>query len=275
MKYIKTLLIIGLCLFSNKLISQKLIFGEINPDNFTDIYMQFYVADNKGKPITSYQESDFVVTENGETVDTDSLTLECTKSTSSLNIILTFDVSTSMRTEVSGQTKLEWAKGSAHAFVNQLELDDFSQIAITTFGQSAKLACGFTNDREVIAKAIDDIASELTSTDFNSAFLDDNVGIIDLIENTANINRKVLFLSDGLNANTLQYSKIRSALRSRNVQLYAVTFLEGVDNTMRSLALATNGYYEFVEDATELRDLYISFVMKNHTFLMTQNQRNQ
>lgn len=148
-----------------------------------------------------------------------------------LDIVIVQDISTSMRTFVSGKTRMEWSKEALTEFSNKIyNAAPDSRIALITFGSSAEnkdntyIPCGLTDikNKENLISKIKSLAPNGAGTDFSSGLKK----AIEIVEKTRDPNRDIfiLFVTDGepypASKNGLAEAKELRAMN--NVTIYGI-----------------------------------------------------
>lgn len=259
MKYTIAFGIILILASARTLLAEEFITSPISTEKFPVVEKSFSVVDDAGNITSGFSKSDFEVYEDGTQIDPELVEVDCYSSQAPVQVLLLIDQSTSMSEEVDGKRKIDWAKESARTFVNDIYLGPFSSIGIAVFSTEVNQLCPFTRDKERLKNILKDIPPVSASTDFNSAFLDDNGGA-ELLKRQPNLNRVIIFLTDGKHDSEwrglLKQSQITYTLNRNNIELYAITFLDYANEKLNSIAVSTGGYYYQVQTPDELPDLY-------------------
>ena len=220
--------------------------------NFPMIRCGFF-NDNPGK---FYTPADFEVSENGQIIPESLVTRSCDESLAPVQVLLLIDQSTSMSQLVNGKSKIDIVKQSAMTFISKVQLNDFSAVGILGFGAIPNLYCNFTNDKNKLYNKLSVMGTIPSSTNFNSAFLDPNQGAISLLSKQPNINRCIIFLTDGNHDEELQGVfrswEVASALAANNIKLYSISFLSNNNGPLQSIS---NEYYQ-VDKTGALTEIY-------------------
>ncbi len=253
--------ILNFLLIAGRVFAQEFIIGDINSNNFPEMKTIFYVLDNHGKPLQIYDKDDIKIYENNKEINEQNISdLDCGTNYTSAQILLTFDVSTSMDDEIDGITKLEWVKKSILDFIATIKIDDYTKIAVTVFSSRALLMQDFTNDKEVLNDVIEHLPQHIATTDFNPPFLDEYAGAEALLSKRPNINRVMIFLTDGIHDATwrgpVQISKISQLLNQNHIKLHTVTFDNQISPELIDITRRTDGSNYIVRSGEGLRDLY-------------------
>jgi Mg-chelatase subunit ChlD len=262
MKALKNSISIVILFFSFCVNSQAddFITSGVNAERFPTIEKAFFVIDNSGNQLSDFNSSDFEIFENRQLIHTDSVSVDCYSYQAPVQVLLLIDQSNSMREEVDGSVKIEKVKESVRSFIDDIYLSAFSSVGIAVFSSSVELICPFTDDKDYLKTKLEKVNSVNASTDFNTAFLDDEAGGVELLKERPDLNRIIIFLTDGKHSTEwqgpLQENKITSRLRQANIELYSITFLEDYNEPLSRMSKATGGYYYNIKTADELPELY-------------------
>jgi len=181
-------------------------------------------------------------------------------SPTSLTIVL--DISASMR-----GNQLRILKDATKEFINLLPLE-ICEIALATFNGQIQLDCDFTHNKQRLFNTIENIKAE-GGTNYNVAFLESNIGIID-ISKQAKYRKHVIFFTDGLS--TIQTQKVISAAINNNISINCVTINLEIPQSLINIAQETGGsYYEKLSQKREIKSIYNKIFDKiqneNHGFI--------
>ncbi|HRP01635.1 MAG TPA: VWA domain-containing protein [Candidatus Kapabacteria bacterium] len=238
--------------------------SEVDASKFPIVSANFSAFDFSQKQYQNLTSNDFTVVDNGIKLPASLVSLECTKD-APYNIVIVIDKSSSMKEEVDGQVKWDWAKEGVETFMNNIPIGDSSRMALTLFSGNASIACNFTKYKKEILDSLNKLQGSdiYGSTNFNVAFLDNFAGAINLLKKqNPNYKRAIIFLSDGEHENSngpFQLNTVSNLLREFNIQLFAITLLSTKSNDLDLLAQRTGGYYDFVSSKSQLNGLYTNF----------------
>lgn len=257
-----------IALFNVSVFSQNFNVSEVDATNFPRVKATFSAFDFQGKPYTNLTANDFTVRDNGFLINPALVNIECTID-APYNVVIVIDKSSSMKDEVEGEIKWNWAKEGVVEFVNNIPLGDSSRMALTSFAGRADILCNFTQSKKEILDSLNKIPDIYGSTNFNVAFLDPVAGAINMLKNqNPNYKRAIVFLSDGEHSNlngSFQFDVVTKLLREYNIQVFAITLLSKKNSDLETMAKRTGGYYDFVNSKTQLKDLYKNFASQLQT----------
>lgn len=232
-----------------------------NVTDFPKVQFGFTATDLLGEPIEDIQESEFTIIENGIDVS-ESVEILCdaTKELEEASILLVLDQSRSMRPSQDDPTnRWEWVVEASRRFIEAVQFEGRTQIGITKFGKKTNLLHPFSQDKNSLIEAVESTNPQGTSTFYNPAFLDPEVGAIKLLsEQPEDLKRVVVFLTDGLNTDTEQnkYQEIIDGLNANGISAYTVTLLMNMPNELVRIAEETGGSKFQVFDRERLSEIY-------------------
>ncbi len=184
--------------------SQSIEVISIDPDDYPEIKMEFfgYPTADKNQSERNYQPADFILKENG--VQRTVSFVECPpENLPRFSLILVLDLSGSMDDPVDPPgdytPKINVAKNAIRSFVQNLPYGRY-EVSLVAFSQLVFLLQDFTEDPELINKALDsNIVSPFGQTDYNAAMLYDVYdapGALRIAEK-AKYRPYIIFLTDG------------------------------------------------------------------------------
>jgi VWFA-related protein len=200
------------------------------------------VVDRVGAPAPDLTAKDFIVREDGQAREV----LRVARDTDPLQIALLVDNSTSMRNHLSVLRK------SVAAFVDATRED--AQIALITLAERPTIAVGYTTDRAVLRKAIDN----LFAYEAGNYLLD---GIAETAQGLAKRTmwRSTLAVLTGLGPEMSyrQYTEVLRFFRESGASLHVLQLGMGIGEQGREIVLSrgtseTGGRYEQVVSITGL-----------------------
>ncbi len=238
---------------------------EVDATAYPKTSVNFSAFDYQDKPYTNLQSSDFTIWDNGLIVPSTLINIDCTTD-APYNVVIVIDKSSSMKDNVDGKIKWDWAVEGVQTFVANVPFGDSSKMALVSFAGSTELLCDFTKNKQDILDSLKKIPEIYGNTNYNVAFLDENYGAINLLKNqNPNYKRAIVFLSDGEHSNitgAFQLEEVSKQLREYNIQLFAITLLSTKNNDLELLARRTGGYYDFVDTKVQLNNLYSNFASR-------------
>ncbi len=200
------------------------------------------VVDKDGAPALDLTAKDFIVREDGQSREV----LRVARDTDPLQIALLVDNSTSMR------NRLAVLRKSVAAFVDATRAD--AQIALITLAERPTIAVGYTTDRAVLGKAIDN----LFAYEAGNYLLD---GIAETAQGLAKRTmwRSTLAVLTGLGPEMSyrQYTEVLRFFRESGASLHVLQLGMGIGEQGREIVLSrgtseTGGRYEQVLSITSL-----------------------
>ncbi len=254
-------MIFGLLIQTSNLFSESIYFGMSQPDvsKFPIVSSSFTAVQASGAYFDNIVNSDFIIKENGKTIPTSDVTVDCVYD-APVEYLLMIDNSASMDDVIDGQRKMDWIIMGAKYFIDNLPMDSQSSIAIANFNASPKLRCDFTNDKQALKDSLAKISVVTAPTDFNYAFLQEPDGGIPLMKQRSIDKRRVIiFLTDGRHTELrgpFRTMDIIDGLRTNNINCFTITFLDTNKNEdLSAIAAMSGGTYEFVSSASRLDDV--------------------
>lgn len=200
------------------------------------------VVDKDGSPVLDLTAKDFSVREDGQSREV----LRVTRDTDPLQIALLVDNSTSMR------DRLSLLRKSVAAFIDATRED--AHIALITLAERPTIAVGYTTDRAVLRKAIDN----LFAYEAGNYLLD---GIAETAQGLAKRTmwRSTLVVLTGLGPEMSyrQYTEVLRFFRESGASLHVLQVGMGIGGQGREIVLnrgtsETGGRYEQVLSITGL-----------------------
>jgi len=244
--------------YSTTSLQLNLLRMELSQFRSTDIKLYLSVTDQEGNPLTEFNEYNFEIKEvcTGETDTTLVGTLHLSKpdpqNTKNIAAALTLDYSGSM-----GDDDISQMEEAVKTFVGFKEPDDYMEII--KFGTEITVTAPFTNDKDVLFNAIDNIPYD---GDRATAFYDAvNTGLNDgvaLYENhSGNILPVVLGFTDGKdNRSHINRNKLVLQAQQKQVPIYTIGYGSEAEYTLTYIANETGGRYYSTPNIEELANLY-------------------
>lgn len=239
----------------------------INSSAFPKITADYIALDASGNPITDLVARDFRVVETPQGSPANDLTAtvthECKEEQSDpqSSIIIILDRSNSMRDQVGGRTRFEYAKDAIRGFVDRIKFVGETRVCLVTFSGAYDVIVDWTNNPQLVKDSLR-LMQPQTSTDYRLPFDTPESNIYEMFKKRpANIPKYAFFLTDGhpnpaipdenkfVSDNTLK-------LQAQGIRFFSVTILEDFTHwTLASLARATGGK-SIVTDEAKLVDLF-------------------
>jgi VWFA-related protein len=213
------------------------------------LFAYLRVADGDGQPITDLAPSDLVVEDDGQVLETYSLS-HYSRAPAPICAALVIDHSGSM----AGQP-LEAARAGARAFLGVLGPKD--RVEIIGFSDTARLLHGWTSDHQAAAQALDLLAAQGWTALWDALWLAGN----DLAGCPGR--KTVVLLTDGAD-NRSQHTREQVIEQARRVglSLYVITLRSGDYDgaAMQALVQAVGGRYVETSDPAQLEAYYREMV---------------
>ena len=232
-------------------LAQNLSIYNVDPSGFPTVSADYVFFDANGDPQTGFTADDFTVIEthqDGSTVDLSaSLTHECVTIDPEASIILILDRSQSMRDDVNGRIRFEYAKDAIRSFVNQVRFIGETRVCLVTFAGNYEVKVDWTDDRQEIFDTLD-LMEPLTSTDYRLPFESPDNNIYEKFrERPVNIPKYAFFLTDG-HPNPPIPDEVKFAeentqkLLNQAIRFFSVTILEPTTHpTLKAMSDGTGG----------------------------------
>ena len=258
MKNVYILLLIEIILFPIYVVSQTITMSQVDASQFPRVATNFVATDQSGGSSSNIKPSDFEVYENGSLIPSSTYQVNCNKSP--YKIILILDQSTSMNEVVDGVMRWQWVMEGAKNFINSLNLNNGSEIALETFGGESFWKCDFTSNKQEIIDSLYKV-SPFGKTNFNVPFFGPKASAIDsLVIQPFGYQRIIVFLTDGVhndqNDPIVKVDPILSSCRNNNIQFFAITFQANMNNELSYIAQNTNGDDYVVASVDGLTQIY-------------------
>jgi len=252
------LVILILLLINNLTFSQVLQLFDIDHSNYPTMSGKLKIIDKEGNFVLNPQNSDIKIFED-QCEKTNFTLSPPTKILAPvpLSIILTIDISTTMRGE-----HLDTLKYYLNQFIDQLPLYT-SECAITSFDHEAFVNQDFTHNPNLLKIAIDSL-KQRGGTNFDKAFNDNNFGAFKVAQNARN-KKIIIFITDGFGS-THENDLIAEALKN-NIIVYCISLDMIVPQTLKNISLATEGKYYDIKKDYNLISNNLSFILQRESDL--------
>jgi VWFA-related protein len=231
-----TILLIIICGYIS-CISQSFTLFDLDNSKYPLISAKFYATDNTGMPLTGLDINDFKVKEAGN--DRKIISVDCPPQNppQPLSSVLVIDVSGSMssyRTDIT--------KNAAKVWVNSLYLAN-SECAITTFDDKCYMMCDFTNNKNKLLTAINNIvANKFGGTNYDQALIGAPAGGL-IVAKTGVNKRIVVFLSDGAPGIEPNIDNIISYAKINGIIIYSISIFLPAPESMIRFSNETGGMF--------------------------------
>lgn len=241
------LVIVLLSTVSFRTFAQNLSLFDIDTSAYPNVKAKFYALDENYKQIITLTKSDVTIKENTILQTVVRVTNPAAAKALSLSVVLTVDISGSMK-----GLNMRLTKRATKTFVEMLS-GDGSECAVTSFDDGNYVNADFTKDKQRLIKAIDQL-SPAGGTDYNAAFIHPITGAIDIAHNGKH-KKVIIFLTDGLgDANE---GEIIAAAKKEGAVVYCITVGMQTPQVLKNIAAQTGGkYYENVTTEEQAVDIY-------------------
>ncbi|NLW31353.1 MAG: VWA domain-containing protein [Fibrobacter sp.] len=215
--------------------------SDINISSHPDICITASVKDSSGRSISGLDSSNFVLTQDSDTVD---FQLTTVSNFGGVSVALVIDRSGSM----SGQRIID-AKNAAKQYIKTMTPLD--RCAIVSFNSSVTVDQPITSDTILLNAAINGI-----SATGGTAIKDGTYSGVSQLINETNA-RNVIVFSDGSDGgNNYTINEVINHARSNNVTIYSIGIGGAGQTVLGPLADSTGGYYSYAPTAAGLAQLY-------------------
>jgi hypothetical protein len=218
-------------------LSQSLALFELDNSKYPLISAKFYATDIYGMPVTGLDINDFSVKEAGKVRKIISVDCPPQNPPPPLSSVLLIDVSGSM-----SSYRTEMTKNAAKVWVNSLNLAN-SECAISTFDDKNYLICDFTNNKNQLLSAINNIvAHQFGGTNYDQALMGAPAGGL-LIAKTGINKRIVIFLSDGAPNTEPATDNIINYAKMNAVTIHSISIFLPAPESMIRFSNETGGLF--------------------------------
>ena len=243
----------------NSSYSQVFNVSEVDKTNYPDVNVNFLTLKGDGSAFGDLTVNDFLVEENGDTIDPSTYRLECKNPP--VKVVLVLDHSNSMNTDVEGEKRWDWVLYGVNSFINSIDLSDGeSEVAMVSFAGRSQIRCPFTADKQELRDSLDKTYIINSSTNFNPPFLDDQSGAIELLKKCdPKFRRVVVFLSDGehtIKPEKFDVNQVMKELKQWNIQSYNITLLNTENADLGVISNYSGGKYFNIQNKEKLADIY-------------------
>lgn len=226
--------------------SIRLVIQDIDVGTFP--YMEVYVSalSSQGDPIFGLTKDNFTVLEDANPV-TDFQLNSVQNVQQTISFVIALDTSPSMEYSGADGTRLEDSVAAIKEFLGSIESHD--EVALVTFGGSAKVIQELTTDISLINDKLDQVATEEVTNVYD--------GMMEAIMLLKDVETRpvILLLTDGMDSrvgtNTLEDAL--AAAKDNNIPIYPIGFGEVRDADLISIADETNGVASINEDTSGLK----------------------
>jgi VWFA-related protein len=216
--------------------------SDLNISSHPDICVTASVTDTAGRSITGLDSSNFILTQDSDTLN---YQLTTVSKVSGVSVALVLDISGSM----SG-TALTSAKDAALQFVRSMSPLD--RCAIVSFDDQVTVEQVVTSDTSLLIAAINRLASRNNTAIRNGAY----IGVQQLLQET-NTRAVIIYSDGGDNSSTISQTTVIDSARNNHITIYSIGIGSSADyTTLRPLADSTGGYYTPAPSASDLARIY-------------------
>ena len=253
----KKLILLLFVVFSFQAFSQFTITG-VDSKDYPLVKTNFFLNNPGGNPIEGFSEVDFEVIENGQDLSA-SVMVSCldTIKEPDLSILLVLDESGSMELQ-PGETerRWDWVIDAVDEFLQNINFEGETKVAVTTFERQSTLQVDFTNDVEEIMEAVEAV-EPFGPTRYNEPFMEETVGAYDMLtKRPANMKRVVIFLTDGQPDEPPRTQEIIDTMNTGGISVFTITMLTPMTTTLAKIARETNGKSFEVDNRDDLAEIY-------------------
>jgi len=219
--------------------------SEVNITNHPDVCVMASITDAvTGRSMIGLDTSNFVVTQDGDTVD---LQVTTVQQVGGVSVVLVVDESGSM----SG-TKMTEAKQSIRDYINSMGPLDRTAIVGFTGGNNTSVRSVMTSDKQALLAATNLLAATGNSTNINQGTL---VGLQQLGGET-NPTSLIVFSDGADNDDPATVSQVVGLANQSNTTIYSIGVVDQTLSPLKDLAEGTGGYYSYAASAASLASLY-------------------
>jgi Ca-activated chloride channel homolog len=235
---------------------------QVDTSNYPEISVFVSVTDANGNPISTLNDDDFTLLENGESVEISEVYQAGEQGP--VTVILAIDRSGSML----DLGKIEAAKQAALTFVDQMRAEDRTGVVI--FNTQVEVIQQITSDKDALRSAINGIQAFSDTAMYDA--LNQSMTLLHGVEGR----KVVILLSDGLdNASRQSFDEVMMLVNQTEASIYPIGLGDpsaGLGSTsavneeaLQRLADESNGEYFYAPGPEDLQALYqqISLRLQN------------
>lgn len=248
----------GLALAQEATLGAVVRIDAIDSEFFPQVAAYVTVLDGDGFPVVGLTAADFEVTEDGQAVSSDQLSV-ATGTNVGNRVALVVDTSMDEEDMVA-------MRAAVAAFVSALGTND--EVALVTFSDAATVVQDLTADKDRVASTVAELTVSGSRTDLYTA-VEVAAG---LLANADTDRRTLVVVSNtGDNANLLPVEQAVTAATEAGVAVYAVTFATVPNATpLQALADSTGGQVRLLAAPEQLRtELQTIALLLRQGYLMT------
>ena len=174
-----------------------------------------------------------------------------------VSIVITLDNSGSMLNGRNGETNMQVAKKAALKLVDELPSSNI-EVAITSFDGSSLLRQDFTNDKTLLAAAINSIQPN-GSTNYDAGLITPPAGALEITKK-ARYAKNIIFLTDGVSGSIAEQAIISEA-QNQQCKIHIVCVRLASPKELIAIANATNGFlFDNVENSSQSEFLFTTIL---------------
>ncbi|MEI6089549.1 MAG: FISUMP domain-containing protein [bacterium] len=241
--------------------SQSLSVFNVDASEFPTIKANFFAFDGSGNQIINFSNSDFSITENGQSRTVTNTSCPEPNPSLKVSIAMSIDVSGSMRGGLSGEIPVELGKTTSRELCKNIPMPP-SEFALQTCNDQALIVQDFTTNRVLLLSKILPIIAN-GDNDFVEHLLNPLAGLLNIAKK-GQYKRVAILYTDAwwfaLGENELQACK--DTCSKYNIQFYAVIYSRpeaepnGIKKSLQLLADATGGFlYDGITSKIAAEDL--------------------
>jgi hypothetical protein len=233
---------------SSTTFAQQISLLSLSTTDYPKVSATFVARDANGNRAVPSQ-SDMRIFENNVQIPISNYNCPAPPTTTKpISLVITIDNSGSMGNIRNGETNMEVAKRAALKLVSQLPNSNV-EVAITSFDGSSIIRQDFTNDKALLAAAINSIQPN-GSTNYDAGLLTPPAGALEITKK-ARYEKNIIFLTDGVSG-TLTQQAIISEANNQNCKIHIVCVRLEAPKELVSIANATKGMlFDKVENSVE------------------------
>ena len=201
---------------------------------------------NTGLSFYGLEPNDFIVTQDGNQVNTQVTSIETVMG---ISVVIVVDESSSMLTN----NRAEKAKGAIRSFINNM--GPYDRAAIVGFlgnKDSTVVRQAMTSNKGLLQSAVNSISTSGSSTNIISGA---RAGL-QQIANESNATAVILFSDGENNDGTIKQEDVISLAKTKKTSIYTIGLESKTREPLETLAKETGGIFTFAKDASELGGIY-------------------
>lgn len=256
---IKILSIILLLFFSISVLKSSFYITEKDFSNYPNVSVNLFPFDDKDQLISNLTKNDFrILSNNKEQIPTD---YSCPNQSPIDNISLVLMMDLSISSYDSLKKNFLISKEIANLIIERIKTT--SEIAISSFDAISYLNREFTNNKTLLATAINSLDNASGSI-YDAGFLTEPSGSISIAK-TGKFKKIILLITDG--AGSASISRIIEAANGSNISIYSFCIGNYLSNNIKEITNQTGGHwFEGVNDSSEIKNAINTFIHLAYNF---------